>query len=178
MPSRLLYLGTRLVSLGILHERYTYYLYTYSHMLSFLFPAELGDGHYWVSEPGLSITFPLKFVGDEHNASNVVVELSGTIAWKAKAGWVEGVTFRRPKISSGEGSTEDMLRIGDGGRIDMVHSVIDNAGSSGASVVTVDGDGSGGRWEGVVISGGREQGVKLNGSKIELKQVREEDQQS
>ena len=134
---------------------------------------ELGDGHYWVNEPGLSIDIPLRFVGDENNASNVVVELSGTISWSGKAGWVEGVTFRRPKVSSGEGSKDDMLRIVDGGRIDMVHSVLDNSGSTGASSIVVQGSGSGGRWENVIISGGNDQGVALDGgAKIELKKVR------
>jgi hypothetical protein len=133
---------------------------------------ELGDGHYWVNEPGLSIDFPLKLVGDENNAANVVIELSGTISWSGKGGWVEGVTFRRPKIASGEGSTNDMLRILDGGRVDMIHSVIDNTGSSGTSSATLEGAGSRGRWNDVMVSGGREQGIKLDrGAKLELRKV-------
>ena len=134
---------------------------------------ELGDGHYWVNEPGLSIQLPLKFVGDENNASNVVIELSGTISWSGKAGWVEGVTFRRPKISSGEGSADDMFRISEGGRVDMIHSVVDNAGSSGASAIALQGLGTGGRWQNVIVSGGNEQGIKLDGgAKVEMKKVR------
>ena len=121
----------------------------------------------------MSIKIPLRFVGDENNASNVVVELSGTISWSGKAGWVEGVTFRRPKISSGEGSKDDMLRILDGGKVDMVHSVVDNAGSTGASAITVQGSGAGGRWVNVVVSGGSDQGVILEGgAKVEMKKVR------
>lgn len=121
----------------------------------------------------MSITIPLRFVGDENNASNVVVELSGTISWSGKAGWVEGVTFRRPKISSGVGSKDDILRVLDGGRIDMVHSVVDNTGSTGASAIAVHGSGTGGCWENVVIRGGNDQGVVLDGgAKVELKKVR------
>ena len=128
-----------------------------------------------MNEPGLSINFPLKLVGDEHNAANVVIELSGTISWYGKGGWVEGITFRRPKISSGEGSSEDMLRVVDGGKLDMVHSVIDNTGSSGASAVAFEGAGSRGRWFGVTVSGGRDQGVKLDsGARLELLEVSNE----
>ncbi|CAB9516050.1 PHOTOPERIOD-INDEPENDENT EARLY FLOWERING 1 [Seminavis robusta] len=130
---------------------------------------EFSDGHYWVSQPGLSIDFPLKLVGDENNASNVVIEMSGTVDWRGKSGWVEGVTFRRPKISSGEGSTDDMLRIAKGGRVDIVQSVIDNSGSSGTSAVAIQGPGVKCRWEGVIIHGGKEQGVKLSaGATLEL----------
>jgi hypothetical protein len=139
--------------------------------LRFLPITEFGDGHYWVSHPGISINFPLKLVGDEQNASNVVVEMSGTVTWNAKAGWIEGVTFRRPKIS-GEGSTDDMLKVANGGRVDINQSVIDNTGSSGASAVAIEGFGSRGRWEGVTIEGGNEQGIKISsGGKLVLEKV-------
>jgi hypothetical protein len=133
--------------------------------------AELGDGHYWVSHPGITINFPLKLVGDEQNASNVVVEMSGTVTWNATAGWIEGVTFRRPKIA-GEGSTDDMLKVANGGRVDIIQSVIDNARSSGASGAAIEGFGSRGRWEGVIIEGGNEQGIKVSsGAKLVLEKV-------
>lgn len=115
--------------------------------------------------------FPLKFVGDEHNAANVVIEMSGTLSWRGKGGWVEGVTFRRPKLSSGESSAQDMLRVSSSGRIDMVHSVIDNGGSAGAAVA-LEGARSGGRWLDVTVCGGNK-GIHLdNGAVLELKEVR------
>lgn len=125
-----------------------------------------------MNEPGLSISFPLKLVGDENNAANVVIEMGGTLSWYGKGGWIEGITFRRPKMSSGEGSSYEMLRVLDGGRLDAVHSVIDNKGSSSSSAVTVDGPGSKGHWFDVAVSGGREQGIKVdNAAKLELTEV-------
>jgi len=61
---------------------------------------ELGDGHYWLNSPEIVIDFPLKIVGDEKDPSHVVLELCGTITWKASIGWMEGVTLRRPKITT------------------------------------------------------------------------------
>jgi len=113
---------------------------------------------------------PLRLVGDENNASNVVIEMSGTIKWSGRAGWVEGVTFRRPKISSGEGSTDDMLRILSGGRVDMIHSVVDNTGSSGDSTIAIQGPNAAGKWQNVIISGGAKQGVKLEAcARVEMR---------
>lgn len=97
--------------------------------------------------------------------------MSGSIIWKAKAGWIEGITFRRPKIS-GEASTDTMLQVSTGCRLDIIQSVIDNRGSSGASAVEIEGDGTRGRWERVVIEGGNAQGVKVtSGAKLVLEKV-------
>lgn len=135
---------------------------------------ELGDGHYWVADPGLLINFPLKLIGDENNPSNVIIEMSGVVVWNGSTGWVEGITFRRPKISSGEGSTDDMFHIKNGARVGIIQSVIDNTGSSGASAAVIDGKASQGRWQDVIVSGGNEQGIKLEaGAKLELKKVRQ-----
>mmetsp|Transcript_27958 Transcript_27958/g.42625 ORF Transcript_27958/g.42625 Transcript_27958/m.42625 type:complete len:2205 (-) Transcript_27958:1535-8149(-) len=92
---------------------------------------EFGDGHYWVDNPGIEINFPLKFVGDEHDPSHVVIELSGSIRWRSKAGFFEGITFRRPKISSGEGATQGVLVVEPSCKIEMIHCVLNNEGSSG-----------------------------------------------
>uniref|UniRef100_A0A7S1GQ59 Right handed beta helix domain-containing protein n=1 Tax=Cyclophora tenuis TaxID=216820 RepID=A0A7S1GQ59_CYCTE len=92
---------------------------------------ELGDGHYWVNEPGLSVDVPLKFVGDENNPSHVVIELSGSVRWRAN-GFLEGVTFRRPKISSGkEKIAHELMSLTNGVRVNMVHCVLNNEGSMG-----------------------------------------------
>jgi len=104
---------------------------------------ELGDGHYWVSEPGLKVTFPLRFIGDEHDPSHVIVELSGTVEWSGKGGWMEGVTFRRPRMASDQ--SREILRLLDGGRVDMGVCVLDNEGSQGP-VAVVTGAKSKGVW--------------------------------
>jgi hypothetical protein len=113
---------------------------------------ELGDGHYWVNED-LAVDIPLRLTGDENNPSNVIIEMSGTLTWRGKGGWCEGVTFRRPKISSAEPTNRELLRIEKGGRLDVVHSVFNNEGCRG-SVVTVTESGSKGRWENVIVKGG------------------------
>ncbi len=113
---------------------------------------ELGDGHYWVEEPGLTINFPLRFVGDEHDPSHVVIELSGTVRWNASGGWMEGITFRRPKITAATVAREMLFVKGDG-KIDMIQCVFDNEGGN-ETVVAVSGKGSKGRWESVVVRNG------------------------
>jgi hypothetical protein len=94
---------------------------------------ELGDGHYWVKSPGLHIKHPIKFLGDENDPSHVVIELSGSIQWTGKGGWVEGVTVRRTKNNSGndEKLALDMFTVADEGHFNMAHCVFDNSAGSG-----------------------------------------------
>jgi superfamily II DNA/RNA helicase len=128
---------------------------TISEAISFSLPGdtiELGDGHYWLNED-LSVDIPLRLIGDESNPSNVIIEMSGTLKWRAKGGWFEGVTFRRPKISSGEPTTSELLLIEKEGRLDVVHSVFNNESCRG-SVITVTESGSKGRWENVIVKSG------------------------
>ena len=110
---------------------------------------ELGDGHYWIKDPGLSIDKPLRIVGDENDPSHVVIELSGSIRWTARGGFIEGVTFRRPKISSA--SHEEVLVVGCG-KVDMMHCVLDNQGSNGNVAIV---SGAKCHWVGVVLKGSR-----------------------
>lgn len=124
-----------------------------AHYVTFSFSAELGDGHYWLNED-LTIDIPLRLVGDEHNPSNVIIETAGTLHWRGKGGWFEGVTFRRPRLSAGEPTAREILRIEGGARLDMTQSLFDNGGSRGATV-TVTGVGSTGHWENVHIKGGK-----------------------
>jgi len=130
---------------------------------------ELGDGHYWVNEPGLDIRFPLKIVGDENDPSHVVIELSGTVVWRARGGFMEGVTFRRPRISSGRTMEQEMLRMESGARIDMVHCVLSNEGSNGrvASLTAAKG-----HWFDTHIKGSANGcGIQLeNEAKLELEE--------
>jgi hypothetical protein len=114
------------------------------------FAVELGDGHYWANKD-LVVKYPVRLVGDEHNPSNVVVEMGCTLVWKARGGFCEGVTFRRPKLSSGDSSTLVMLRLETGSRLDVVEAVLDNDGTEGDVVVARDARGS---WRNVSIRGG------------------------
>ena len=123
---------------------------------------ELSDGHYWVNDPGLIIDKPVKLVGDEHNPSNVVIEMSGSVQWLAKGGWIEGITFRRPKIFSGTTPSCPMLEVKDVGRIDMIQSVFDNDGSTGSTVV-LSGTGKKGKWDGVTVRNGGLTGISMSG---------------
>lgn len=97
--------------------------------------------------------FPVRFVGDENNAANVVVEMSGTLCWKGATGWMEGITFRRPKIASGEPSSSPILSLDGIGKIDMIQCIFDNRGGRG-DVIKASGSGKKGSWESVAIKGG------------------------
>jgi hypothetical protein len=101
----------------------------------------------------LVVDWPLKLIGDENNASNVVIEISGKIIWRACGGFVEGLTFRRPKISSSERSRQDLLLVEKNGKLRMNHCVLDNEGSYG-NVVTLLGPCNVGSWEDVAIRNG------------------------
>mmetsp|Transcript_2774 Transcript_2774/g.5185 ORF Transcript_2774/g.5185 Transcript_2774/m.5185 type:complete len:2007 (-) Transcript_2774:2717-8737(-) len=83
---------------------------------------ELGDGHYWVNEPELVVTIPIRIIGDEKDPSHVVIEISGTIIWKGSAGFIEGITFRRPRIGE-SGGEMDIFSIERGSKVSIVRSV-------------------------------------------------------
>ncbi|KAG7368541.1 hypothetical protein IV203_031284 [Nitzschia inconspicua] len=128
---------------------------------------ELSDGHYYINEPGLIVDKPLKLVGDENNPANVVIELSGSIQWSGTGGWIEGITFRRPKIVSGITPTLPMLEMKDKSKINMIHSVFDNEPSLGC-VVALSGTGNKGDLNGIIIRNGGSDGIQMNGQ-IHLK---------
>jgi len=94
---------------------------------------ELGDGHYWINEPEIEVNFPLRIIGDEKDPSHVVIELSGTISWKGSVGFMEGITFRRPRISDDTAGRE-MLRI-DSGNLSFVNGVLEGAKEKSAEKV-------------------------------------------
>jgi hypothetical protein len=110
---------------------------------------------------------PLKFVGDENNRTNVVVELSGSIRWTGKGGWIEGITFRRTKIAGELVPSGPMLYMDGRGKINVIQSVFDNEPSTGA-VLVLSGSGSKGDWDGVTIRNGGSAGILMNGQ-IQLK---------
>ena len=64
--------------------------------------------------------------------------MGGTLIWKASGGFCEGITFRRPKLASGERSAPELLRLESGSKLDIIESALDNEGSEG-NVVAVRG---------------------------------------
>jgi hypothetical protein len=124
-----------------------------------------------VSDPGLLFDRPVQLIGDEKNPANVVVEMSGAVQWTAKGGWIEGVTFRRPKISTGEPPAYPMMEVVGEGKVDLFHCVFDNDGSTG-SVVTLSGTGLKGKWRDAIIRNGGSCGIEMQGEiKFELTEV-------
>ena len=118
--------------------------------------SELGDGHYWVNDPGLKINVPLRIVGDENDPSHVVIELSGTVVFNEVRGWMEGLTLRRPRIAAGERQSCESLRVTCGAKLDMTSCVLDNDGCLG-NVALLKGS-SKGCWKDVEIRGSGQQG--------------------
>jgi hypothetical protein len=129
---------------------------------------ELGDGHYWANED-VVVDHPIRLVGDEHNPSNVVIEMSGTLIWKASGGFCEGITFRRPKLTAGD--ARELLRLESGSRLDLVESVLDNEGANG-DVVIVRGVATKGNWRNLAIRGGTGGLVVEDGAHLSLTEVR------
>ena len=131
---------------------------------------ELGDGHYWVNSPGLVVNYPIRFLGDEKDPSHVVIELSGSIRWKGRGGWIEGVTVRRSKV---QGADFDMFCLEESGHFDMAHCVFDNARTPHNTIrlSTVGGKSS---WLDITITGATENysGLVLEGkSTLSLEKV-------
>lgn len=130
---------------------------------------ELADGHFCVSDPGMIVDKRLKLIGDEENPSNVVIEMSGSIQWTASGGWIEGVTFRRPKLASGSRPTLPIISVVGAGKVDIVHSVFDNDGSTGpVSSLCGPAGTKKGTWKDVVIRNGGSAGIDLDGTSLEL----------
>lgn len=132
--------------------------------------SELGDGHYWQNSD-LIVDFPVRFIGDEHDPSNVMIDISGRLIWRAAGGFCEGVTFRRPKIASGEKPSLELLRLDGKGKLDMFQSSFDNEGSSG-NVIVATGIGFKGRWENCLFQRGYNGIVLKNGARLDLVEVR------
>ena len=128
----------------------------------------MSDGHYWQNSD-LIIEKPLRFVGDENNPSNVVIELGGTVVWSARGGHLEGITWRRPNIASVKQGCA-LLRISKGGRVDMIQTVLDNEGSNGI-VVYASGPGNKGTWVNTVLQNGSVGLLLKQNSQINLTKV-------
>lgn len=130
---------------------------------------ELGDGHYFVNDPGLIVNSLVRIIGDENEPAHVILEMSGEIVWKARGGWIEGVTIRRPRIATGGTPSSQIMRI-DGGRLNMYNCVFDNRGNIG-NCISASGSKSGGSWEKASIKGGSQDKSGLfveNGAYIQL----------
>jgi hypothetical protein len=131
--------------------------------------SELGDGHYW-QNTDLIVNKPIKIIGDENNPSNVIVEMSGTIVWQGRAGYVEGLTLRRPQISSDKVLDRDLILIEKNGNLTLKNNVLDNEGSYG-NVVRLHGPGRKGVWEYVSMQNGVAGILLEHGANIDLSQV-------
>ena len=105
----------------------------------------LGPGHYW--EQDLVAAKGVQLVGDASDAARVVVELTGTLDWRAPYGIMTNLTIRRPRRckrptpavvvgSSGGGMGEGASGGGGGGDA--------AAADAGAGAGLVGGFGSGG----------------------------------
>jgi hypothetical protein len=117
------------------------------------------------------VDVPLRIVGDDSNAANVVVEMGGTLIWRTNRGLVEGATFRRPKIASSEPGILPLVRIEPGSRVDLFECRFDNSGGAG-QVVSVAGPATKGRWEQVLVKGGHGGVTMEDGASLELVSVR------
>lgn len=130
---------------------------------------ELGDGHYFINDPGLLVDKPIRLVGDENEPGHVILELRGELGWKSR-GWMEGLTIRRSRIAStGPPPNKDMLRIESGGCLDMYKCNLDNRGSIG-NCIFVDSN-AGGNWESIIVTGASRDhsGILIkNGGRVEL----------
>ena len=71
------------------------------------------------------INHPLRIIGDEKDPSHVVIEMSGTIYWNGSSGYIEGVTFRRPRINSGSQDALDIFIVGKSSKLTTNHCVIE-----------------------------------------------------
>jgi len=87
---------------------------------------ELGIGHHWEKD-GLVIPDGIMIEGDEVSCDKVVLELGGTLVWRAKAGGFVGVTIRRPRREDEARGGEGMLvSIEDGGVCEMSKCMLDS----------------------------------------------------
>jgi hypothetical protein len=91
---------------------------------------ELGDGHYWINDPAVIVKCPLRIIGDEKDPSHVVLEVSGSLVWNGKIGYIEGVTFRRPRISSNNQNVHDFFTINANGKLIMKNCVFEGNGGA------------------------------------------------
>jgi len=130
-------------------------------------PSELGDGHYWADED-IVIRHPLKLIGDDHNQSNVVVELSGSFKWKARSGYCEGITLRRPKLASQSAPHKSVLILSTKSKLNMCACTLDQNGTSADVAIA----GGSGLWERVILCGGRNGLVLVGSSRLTLESVR------
>ena len=129
-------------------------------------PIELADGHYW-QNADLCITFPIRIIGDDNNPSNVVVELKGTIVAESPNVYIEGVTFRRPKLSACQ---THMLRV-KSGSFKLFHVTFYSGGFE-SDAILLEGSTSRGTWKKVSIRNGKNSITMSNKAKLSLSEVR------
>jgi hypothetical protein len=69
---------------------------------------------------------PLKIIGDEKDPSHVVIELSGRVNWEGSTGFLEGITFRRPR-NNDDCDEKAMLQLESGNSLSMTHVTLEGA---------------------------------------------------
>ena len=70
-------------------------------------------------------------MGDEKDPSHVIVEAKDSILWKAVNGLIEGVTLRRPRITTENGGqVRDVLQVEPSCSIHMAHCTLKGSASS------------------------------------------------
>ena len=97
-----------------------------------------------MNDPELVVHCPLRIIGDEKDPSHVVIEVSGSIIWDCRSGYIEGITLRRPRIASSgnsgsgsQGGLSDVLQIGIGGKVIMAQCAIEgNVGGGNKEVLS------------------------------------------
>ena len=78
--------------------------------------------------------------------------MSGSIRWQAKKGWIEGITFRRPRLSKEGSVAPEIICVEGGGRVDIFNSILNNDGSLKSPAI-VRGVDSKGTWRSVKLTG-------------------------
>ena len=117
----------------------------------------------------MEIHRPIQLIGDEHNPANVTIEMGGTLVWKAKGGFCEGITFRRPQLGSGNSTKKTLIRLEAGSRLDMLASVLDNDGGNDH---VVDINKCAGVWKNVILRNGVAGVVLGDSAVLDLEGVR------
>jgi len=80
------------------------------------------------------VNVPLRIIGDEKDPSHVVIELSGRVNWKGSSGFMEGITFRRPRIND-DTDEKAMLQLESGSKLSMAHVVLEGAREKPSDII-------------------------------------------
>jgi hypothetical protein len=109
----------------------------------------LDAGHHW--EKNLVVNKAVKIIGQWSDASRVILEMTGSISWRARAGVVTGLQIRRPRRSS---NCRELLQVALGGKLFLANCNLNNDGASeGSYSIIVTGKGSSLGVDGCFVEG-------------------------